>query len=78
MRQSVGNAKNKLLLVLGSDKEFLIVTEFFLVLCCGMNNCVMTWFQMLSHKNFRNMAFFVVTGVLVLSCDDVATKVSLS
>ena len=34
--------------------------------------------QILSHKNYRNMAFFVATGVLVLYHDDVATKVSLS
>ena len=32
-RQSVGNAKNRLLLVLGRDRKFLITTEFFLVLC---------------------------------------------
>ena len=70
LRQSVGNAKNKLLLVLGRDKEFLVAAEFFLVLCCGRNNCVVTWFQMLSKKNFCNMAFFVVTGVLVL-CRDI-------
>ena len=29
----------------------------------------------LSHKNCRNMVFFVATGVLVLYCDDVATGV---
>ena len=28
--QSAGNAKNKLLLVLGRDKEFLVAIEFFL------------------------------------------------
>ena len=78
LRQSVGNSKNKLLLVLGCDKEFLVAKEFFLVLCCGRNNCVVTWFQMLSHKNFRNMAFFIVTEVLVLCRDDVTTEVSLS
>ena len=35
-RQSVGNAKNRLLLVLGRDMKFLITTEFFLVLCRDM------------------------------------------
>ena len=38
----------------------------------------MTWFQILSHKNYRNMAVFVATGVLVLYRDDVTTEVSLS
>ena len=28
-RQSAGNAKNRLLLVLSRDREFLVVTEFF-------------------------------------------------
>ena len=53
-------------------------TEFFLALCRDMNKCVATWFQILSHKNCRNMAFFVATGVLVLCRDDVATEVFLS
>ena len=34
--------------------------------------------QILSHKNYRNMAFFVAIRVLVLYRDDVVTKVSLS
>ena len=77
-RQGAGNAKNWLLLVLGQDREFLLATEFFLVLCRDKNLCVVTWFQILNHKNFRNMAFLVATGVLVLCCDDVATEVFLS
>ena len=32
----------------------------------------------LSHRNYRNMAFPVAIGFLVLYRDDVATKVSLS
>ena len=28
-RQSAGNAKNRLLLVLGRDRKFLVATEFF-------------------------------------------------
>ena len=67
-----------ILTVLGGDREFLVETEFFLVLCRERNNCVMTWFQILSHKNYRNMAFFFATGVLVLYRDDVTTEVSLS
>ena len=35
-------------------------------------------YQILSHKNGRNMAFFIVIGVLVLCRDDVSTEVSLS
>ena len=54
------------------------MTEFFLVLCRDRNNYVVTWFQILSHKNCRNMAFFVATKALFLCGDDVATKVSLS
>ena len=57
---------------------FWVATEFFLVPCHDRNNCVATLFQILSHKNCRNMAFFVVTRVLVLCRDDVATEVSLS
>ena len=77
-RHSVGNAKNRLLLVLGRKREFLVVTEFFLVRCRDRNNCVVAQFQIISHKNCHNMAFFVVTRVLVLCRDDVATEVSLS
>ena len=33
--------------------------------------------HILSHRNCRNMTFFVVTGVLILCCDDVATEVFL-
>ena len=77
-RQSGRNAKNRLLLVLDHDREFMVVTEFFLVLCRDRNNYVTTWFQIFSHKNCCNMAFFVTTGVLVLCRDDVATEVSLS
>ena len=57
-RQSAGNAKDMLLLVLGRDRELMVVTEFFLVMRCHRNNCVATWFHILSHKNCRNMAFF--------------------
>ena len=77
-RQSVGDAKNRLLLVLGRYREFLVAIEFFLVLCRDRNNCVASWFNILSHKNYRNMAFFVAIGVLVLCRDDVAIEVSLS
>ena len=77
LRQSAGNAKNMLLLVLRRDRNSWS-TEFFLALCRDMNKCVATWFQILSHKNCRNIAFFVATGVLVLCRDDVATEVSLS
>ena len=45
LRQSVRNAKNWLLLVLGRDKEFLVVIELFLVLCRDRNSCVATWFS---------------------------------
>ena len=41
-QQSAGNAKRKLLLVLGLDREFLVVTEFFLVMSHDRNNCVVT------------------------------------
>ena len=34
--------------------------------------------QILSHRNYRNMAFLVATGILVLFRDDVAIEVSLS
>ena len=34
--------------------------------------------QVLSDKNYRNITFFVMTGVLVLFRDDVTTEVSLS
>ena len=58
-RDSVGNAKNWLLLVSSCDREFLVATEFYLVLCHDKNSCVKTWFQISSLKNYRNMAFFV-------------------
>ena len=45
---------------------FQVVTEFFLVLCRDKNNCVMARFQILSHKNCHNMAFFFAIGVLIL------------
>ena len=77
-QHSAGNAKNKLLLVLGRDREFLVTIEFFLVLCNNRNNYIATWFQILNHTNCRNIDFFVVTRVVVLCRDDVATKVSLS
>ena len=35
-------------------------------------------YHILSHRNCRNIAFLVATGVLVLCRDDVTTEVSLS
>ena len=32
--------QDRLLLVLGRDREFLVAIEFFLVLCHDRNNCV--------------------------------------
>ena len=54
------------------------MTELFLVRCHDRNNCVAARFQILSHKNYRNMAFFVATRGLVLCHDDVATEIFLS
>ena len=45
-------------MVLGHNRELLVATEFFLVLCRDKNNDVATWFQIISHKNCRNMDFF--------------------
>ena len=70
--QSAGNAKNKLLLVLGCDREFLVATEFF------SGSVSRHGSQILSNKSCHNMDFFVTIGVLVLCRDDVATEVSLS
>ena len=57
---------------------FQVATEFFLVICRYRNNCVAARSQILSHKNCRNMAFFVAIGVLVLCRGVVAIEVSLS
>ena len=77
-RQGAGNSKKWLLLVLGRESFLSGSVSRQEFLCRDRNFCVATWFHILSHKNCRNMAFLVATGVLVLCRDGVATKVSLS
>ena len=50
----------------------------FLVLCRDRNFVSQHGYEILSHRNYHNMAFLVATGVLVLYRDDVAIEVSLS
>ena len=59
-------------MVMGRDKGFLVATEFF------PGSVSRHGYQILSHRNCRNMAFLVATGVLFLYRDDVVIEVSLS
>ena len=79
---SVGNSKNRLLHVYVATQEFLLRQKA--TACLGHDSVMkgipmsLHCSQILSNRNYRNMAFFVATGVLVLCHDNVTIEVSLS
>ena len=76
--KSAGNAKTSYCF-LGSDRGFLVETEFLFGSVSRQKILVSQHgSQILSHRDYRKMAFLVVTGILILCRDDVVTEVFLS
>ena len=64
--------------VLGHDKGFLVVTEFFWFCVATGVPYVVTWLSGLRQLLGRDIVFPCCDIVLLLCRDNVATKVSLS